>query len=152
MLRCRAFIMVTCTKFKVDPPNTRALQSGHDPFYRQIDSCTDNDDPQPPPPLNVGYSFEEWLQIFNVCMFSKCADMKCNPLQRRHSERDGVSNHRRIDCLLNSLLRSQKTSKLCVTGLCAGNPPVTGGFPSQMDTNAENVWIWWRHHDMGGFC
>ena len=29
----------------------------------------------------------------------------------------------------------------------AGNSPVTGEFPSQMASNAENVSIWWRHHD-----
>ena len=34
-------------------------------------------------------------------------------------------NHRRLDCLLNRLLRrrSMKTSKFRATGLCAGNPP-----------------------------
>ena len=32
-----------------------------------------------------------------------------------------------------------KTSKLRVTGLCAGNSPVTGEFPAQMASNAENV-------------
>ena len=42
------------------------------------------------------------------------------PLQLRHNERDGVSNHRRFDCLSYCLL-SQRTSKLRVTGLCAGN-------------------------------
>ena len=26
------------------------------------------------------------------------------------------------------------------------NPPITGGFPSQRASNAENVSIWWRHH------
>ena len=36
---------------------------------------------------------------------------------------------------------------LRVTGLCAGNSPVTGEFPSQMASNAENVSISWRHHD-----
>ena len=40
----------------------------------------------------------------------------------------------------------RKTSKLGVTGLCKGNPPVTGGFPTQRASNAENVSIWWRHH------
>ena len=25
---------------------------------------------------------------------------------------------------------------------------VTGGFPSQRVNNAENVSIWWRHHDI----
>ena len=42
--------------------------------------------------------------------------------------------------------RSKKTSKLCSTGLCAGNSPETGEFPAQMASNAENVSIWWRHH------
>ena len=38
------------------------------------------------------------------------------------------------DCLLNRLFmrRSKKTSKLGVTGLCAGNSPGTGEFPAQI--------------------
>ena len=49
-------------------------------------------------------------------------------LQWRHNDSDGVSNHQPPDCLLNRLFRhrSKKTSKLRVTGLCAGNSPVTG--------------------------
>ena len=39
--------------------------------------------------------------------------------------------------------RSKKTSKLRVTGFCAGNSPVTGEFPAQMASNAENVSIGW---------
>ena len=41
----------------------------------------------------------------------------------------------------------KKKSKLRVTGLCAGNSPVTGEFPAQMASNAEDVSIWWRHHN-----
>ena len=54
-------------------------------------------------------------------------------LQWRHNERNGVSHHRRLDCLLNRMFmrRSKKTSKLRVTGLCEGNSPVTGEFPAQ---------------------
>ena len=37
-------------------------------------------------------------------------------------------------------------SNLRVTGLYAGNSPVTGEFPAQKPSNAENVSIWWRHH------
>ena len=61
----------------------------------------------------------------------------------------GVSNHQPHGCLLNRLFRrkSKKTSKLRVTGLCAGNSPGTGEFPAQMASYAENVSIWWRHHD-----
>ena len=42
-----------------------------------------------------------------------------------------------------------KTSKFRVTGLCARNSPGTGQFPAQMASYAENVSIWWRHHDPG---
>ena len=68
----------------------------------------------------------------------------------RHDKRDGISNHQCIGCLLNRLFRrrSEKTSKLRVTGLCEGNPPVTGGFPLQRASNMENVSIWWHHHDI----
>ena len=71
-----------------------------------------------------------------------------NPLQWRHNGRDGVSNHQPHHCLLNRLFRcrSKTTPKLRVTGLCAGNSPVTGEFPAQMTSNAENVSIWWRHN------
>ena len=31
--------------------------------------------------------------------------------------------------------------------LC-GELPVTGEFPAQMANNAENISIWWRHHEM----
>ena len=70
------------------------------------------------------------------------------PLQWRHNDHDSVSNHQPCDWLLNGLFkrRSKKTSKLRVTGLCAGNSPGTGEFPAQRASNAENVSIWWRHH------
>ena len=69
-------------------------------------------------------------------------------LKWRHNGRESVSNHQPHDCLLSHLLRrrSQKTSKLRVTGLCAENSPVTDEFPAQMASNAVNVSIWWRHH------
>ena len=61
---------------------------------------------------------------------------------------NGVSNHQPHDSLLNRLFgrRSKKTSKLRVTGLWARNSPVTGEFPAQGASNAENGSIWWRHH------
>ena len=34
--------------------------------------------------------------------------------------------------------QGKKTSKLRANGLCEGNPPVTGGFPSQRASNAEH--------------
>ena len=66
-------------------------------------------------------------------------------LQRRHNGRHSVSNHQPHDRLLNRLFRrrSKKTSKLRVTGFCAGNSPGT----DELASNAENVSISWRHHD-----
>ena len=85
----------------------------------------------------VGFSILIWLRDLHLS------------LQWRHNERNGVSNHQPRACLLNRLFtrRSKETSKLCVTGLCGGNSPVTGEFPAQRASNAENVSIWWRHHD-----
>ena len=70
--------------------------------------------------------------------------------QWRHNEPDGVLNHQPHDCLPNDLFRriSNKTSKLRLTGLCTGNSPVTGEFPAQKASNAENVSIPWRYHDL----
>ena len=66
----------------------------------------------------------------------------------RQKERNGNSIHQPHDCLLNSLLRrrSEKTSKLHVTGFCARNSPVNS--PHKGASNAENVSNWWRHHDV----
>ena len=85
-------------------------------------------------------------------------------LQWRHNECDVVSNHRRLDCLLSRLFRhrSKKTSKLRITGLCEGNPSVTGGFPLKgplmlkmfpfydaiMWCQAEMNKSWFLHHMM----
>ena len=89
-----------------------------------------------------------FLDFANSCLTLK--NYPFLPLQWRHNERDCVSNHQPHDCfsLLNRLFRhsSKKTSKLRVTGLCAGNSPGTGEFPAQMASNAEKVSIWWRHH------
>ena len=73
-------------------------------------------------------------------------DIESTSLQWRHNGRDGISNYQPHDCLLNRLFRrrSKKSSKLRVTGLCAGNSPLTREFPAEMVSNAENVS--WRHH------
>ena len=44
--------------------------------------------------------------------------------------------------------RSKKTSKFRVTGLWEGNSPVTGEFHAQRASNAKNVSIWWRYHEL----
>ena len=77
-----------------------------------------------------------------------CLKLNSGSLRWRHNDHAGVSNHLPHGCLLKRLfrLKSKITSKLRVTGLCAGNSPGTGEFPAQMASYAENVSIWWRHH------
>ena len=63
-----------------------------------------------------------------------------------HNERDGISNHRRFDCLLNRLFkRSKKTQSSASLVLLRRN------YRCWVDSlhngcNAENVSIWWRYH------
>ena len=72
-------------------------------------------------------------------------------LQWRHNEHLGISNYLRPDCLLNRLFRcrfKENITKICITGLSGGNPLVTTTLiPSQRACNAENVSIWWCHHE-----
>ena len=84
------------------------------------------------------------------CYFTFNVRYCMHTLQWRHNEHDCVSNHQPQDCLLRRWFRrrSKKTSKLRVTGLCEDNSPVTGEFPAQRASNAEDVSIWWRHHDL----
>ena len=61
-----------------------------------------------------------------------CFDARLtSSLHWRHNDYDGVSNHQSHGCLLNRLFRrrSKKTSKIRVTGLCAGNSPVPVNSP-----------------------
>ena len=77
----------------------------------------------------------------NVCTIER--QHRHLALQWRHNEHDDVTNHRRLHCLPNRLFRRRlkKTPKLRVNGLCEGNWPVTGEFPAQGASNAENVSI-----------
>ena len=72
-----------------------------------------------------------------------------NQLHRRHNESDGVSNHQRLDGLLNRLFRrrSKKASTFRVTGLWEGNPPVTGEFFHKVPVMRKMFsFAKWRHH------
>ena len=65
--------------------------------------------------------FAHSLEIRSIFIADMEEDIIYNlhSLQWRHNGHHGLSNHRRLDCLLNSLCRrrSKKTSKLRVTGL-----------------------------------
>ena len=101
-------------------------------------------------PLNHKIPYGYKLTLFKLTFLFANQPFKW-AVQLRHNEHDGISNHQPHDCLINCLFRriSKKTTKPRVTGLCVGNPPVTGEIPAQRASYAENVSIWWRHH--GGF-
>ena len=98
---------------------------------------------------SVNVQFNLGRNALHYMIYQRTCVLLWATLQWRHNEHDGVSNHQPQDCSLNYLFRrkSKKTSKLRVTGLCTGNSPVTGEFPAQRDSNAENVSIWLRHHE-----
>ena len=69
-------------------------------------------------------------------------------VQWRHKERDGVSkHHQRLHCLRNCWFRCIPKKK---NQRSASLASVTGEFPVQKATSAENVYIWWHHHDSFG--
>ena len=74
-----------------------------------------------------------------ISLYSRTKQTKYTSLPWCHNGCDVISNQQRPDCLLNHLFRhrSKKTSKLHISGLCEGNPLVTGGFPSQRASNVE---------------
>ena len=76
--------------------------------------------------------------------------LQCVTLQWRHNGCDGVSNHHPHGCLLNRLYRAQIRENIKAPRhwpLC-GDSPVTGEFFAQKASYAENVSIWWRHHEV----
>ena len=83
------------------------------------------------------------LKLIRIGKRGPCLCEYIYSLQSRQNGLDEVSNHQILCCLLNRLFghRSNKTSKPRVTGLCEGNSPVTGEFPAQGASNAENVSI-----------
>ena len=79
----------------------------------------------------------------------KMAKAITTSLKWLHNKRDGVSAHQPHECLLNRLFRHRlkETSKPRVTGNSEGNSAETGELPTQRAISAENVSIWWRHHE-----
>ena len=98
-----------------------------------------------------GMSSKNHRSIFVWNVYHICVKLLklSSTLQWRHDECNGALNHRLIDCFFNRSFRrrSKKTSKLSVTCLCEGNSPVPSEISAQRANTAENVSIWWRHHD-----
>ena len=72
-----------------------------------------------------------------------------NHLQWRNNACNGVSNHWRLDRLLNHCSGADQRKHQSSASLAfGGNSPVTGEYPVQMASNTENVSNWLRRHDI----
>ena len=136
--KSRNFVVVTrCVLHK----NSLSAMGVTKSFYLQQKPICDHKS-------NFVFQYES-PRVHDFPLVSSYHKVSSKPLHWRHNDYDCVSNHQPNGCLFNRLFRSRskKTPKLRVTGLCAGNSPVTGEFPAQRASNAENVSIWWRHHE-----
>ena len=83
-------------------------------------------------------------QIVTLCRFP------CHILQLCHNECNGVQSHRAHDYLLNRLFKAQIKENI----KALPHWPLWGEFTGDRwilitkASNAENVSIWWRHHDI----
>ena len=88
-----------------------------------------------------------------ICLFYMICD--CNThsqpctLQWRHNDHDGISNHQPRRLFTQPSIQTQIKENIkapCHWPLC-GEFTGTGEFPTQRVSYAENVSIWWRHHE-----
>ena len=93
------------------------------------------------------------LNIIWICCL-KYLFIIVTSLQWRHNGLHVVSNYKAHHCLLSRLFgrRSKKTSKLPPSlAFVRGNHRGPVNSPHKWPSNAENVSIWWRHHDEANF-
>ena len=98
--------------------------------------------------LSVMYSLQ-WrhmsVMMFQIthCLFNRLFRQQIDGLmQKRHNS---IANALELClfCIKPSKIEHQSFTSLA---LCEGNPPVTGGFPSQRASNVERISMSWRHH------
>ena len=83
------------------------------------------------------YRFNSWWRIYMYASVNY-GDVKLGTIASQ------ITNLTIVYSTIQTQIK--ETSKLRATGLFVRNSPVTGAFPAQMVSNAENGSIWWRHH------
>ena len=91
---------------------------------------------------NLFFNIVTWISLFLHHNHS----VNSPPLQWRHNERDGVTNHQPRDSLLNRLFKVQIKVNIKAPSHWSLSGEFTGDFPAQKASNAENASIWWRHY------
>ena len=99
---------------------------------------------------------KKWhIRLYLEALYQLCLAMSSAVMWYEYWLISDIWNHLQLDCLLNSLFKvaTNKISKaLHHWLLCAGNPLMTGGFPSQRASNSKRTSISWRHHKTFGFA
>ena len=92
----------------------------------------------------------QWISLVTMNAVSMIS--RIPSLQWRHNERDGVSSHRRLDCIPNRLFgcRSKKHQNSASVAFVRGIHRWPVYSPHKGQYNVENITIWWRHHDSNG--
>ena len=90
-----------------------------------------------------------WFETPSRPLWRHCNVNSWYHIMMSSHERHVLSNHRSLGCLFNCLFGpTSRKHQSPHYGLCEGNSPVSGEFPAQATSNAENSSIWWRHHDL----
>ena len=104
---------------------------------------------------NGNISLDLWFSINNSFTYSVLRHWLCSHQRKLTQHYDDVimsaiASHQPHDCLPNRLFKAQIKENI----KAPRHRPLCGEFiadrwiPAQMASNAENVSIWWRHHEM----
>ena len=94
-----------------------------------------------------GITFISQMEDFQLPTLPECREIHCSDVIMSTMASQITSLTIVYSTVYSGADQSKTTSNLSVTGLCAGDSPVTGEFPAQRASNAENVFIWLRRHD-----
>ena len=81
--------------------------------------------------------------------FKRDNNVPCNTEQNHYSDflmSAMASQSSGVSIVCSTVCKIKENTKGPRHWSLKGNPPMTGGFPSQRASNAENIFIWWRHH------
>ena len=149
----------------MSPPYAERMKGDLKHWEQLVNSCV-------PPPPSQGYSYNALFPgIFMPCVllqWVKTFIRKVTGIEGLSFEHDLMSPSERDHITVRWRLKSPESRLFTqpfvqtqikenikaprhwpLWGEFTGDSPVTGEFPAQRASNAENVSIWWRHHEQG---
>ena len=99
----------------------------------------------------ISFCWYSYLEIYHSLLFGVGSLVlgQWYALQWRHDKCDRVSNRRRLHCLLNCWSGADQRKHRSSASLAFVREihRLQVGSPHKKASNAENISIWWRHHD-----